>query len=63
MTSPDPGPLLSSRAALLILLAVLAGLAAAALTMLSGAPWTHAVLVGCTAGAGSLMFFNRVIGA
>lgn len=43
VTSPTPGPLLSARAALLMLLAVLVGLAAGTLTFLvcgvASEPW------------------------
>jgi hypothetical protein len=62
VTSQPPGPLLSTRAALLMLLAVLAGLSAGALTFLSGRSVPSAVLAGCGAAGAALLFFNKVIG-
>ena len=62
MTSSPPGPLLSIRAALLMLLSVLAGLAAGALTFLGGRSVLSAVLAGCGSAGAALLFFNKVIG-
>lgn len=62
VTSPTPGPLLSARAALLMLLAVLVGLAAGALTFLGGRSAPSAVLAGGTAAGAGLLFFSKLIG-
>jgi hypothetical protein len=62
MTPPTPGPLLSLRAALLMLLAALVGLGAGVLTFLGGQSVPAAVLAGCTAAAAGILFFNKMIG-
>ncbi|WP_405669566.1 hypothetical protein [Streptomyces sp. NBC_01530] len=54
--------LLTMRAALVLLLGVLAGAGAGALTALSGrGGWAEAVLAGTAACAGAVAFFNWVI--
>lgn len=63
MTSPPPGPLLSVRAALVMLLAALVGLAAAGLAFLSTRSLPPATLTGGGAAAAALLFFNQVIGS
>lgn len=62
MTQPPTGPLLSTRAALVFLLAVLSGLAAASLTVLSGGSLPTAVLAGGAATGGGLALFHSLIG-
>lgn len=62
MTSPTPGPLLSIRTALVLLLAVLVRVAAGVLTFLGGRSVPSAALAGCTAAAAGTLFFNKVIG-
>jgi len=52
VTSSLPGPLLSARGALVLLLAVLTGLAAARLTVLSSHSLPAAVLTGGAAAGG-----------
>lgn len=56
------GPLLSPRAALVLLLAVLAGLGAGMLTVWSGRHLAEAVGVGVGAAAAAAGFFNWIIG-
>ncbi len=63
VTSPPPGPLLGVRAALIMLLAILAGLAAAGLTLLSTHSIPNAALTGGGTAAGALLLFNQVIGS
>ncbi len=62
MTSSPPGPLLGVRAALVILLAILVGLAAVGLTFLTGQSIPAAILTGGAAAGGALLFFNQMIG-
>jgi hypothetical protein len=45
-----------------MLLSVLAGLAAGALTFLGGRSVLSAVLAGCGSAGAALLFFNKVIG-
>jgi fatty acid desaturase len=56
------GPLLTQRAALVFLLAALAGVGATVLAALSGSPWPVAVSVGCGAAATAVLFFKEIIG-
>ncbi len=62
MTPPRTGPLLTTRAALVLLLAVLSGLAAICLTILSGGSLPTAVLAGGAATGGGLALFHSLIG-
>lgn len=55
------GPLLSIRVALVVLLALLAGLAAAGLTILARRPVADAVLFGIAGFAAGLKFFHWLI--
>lgn len=56
-------PLLTMRSALVLLLGVLVGVGAGALASWSGAAdHARAVLVGGTAFAGAVAFFNSIIG-
>ncbi|MEU1763300.1 hypothetical protein [Micromonospora sp. NPDC005652] len=55
-------PLLSVRAAVVLLLALLTGLAAGVLAHLSGHPPAAAVLVGGAAAGGAMMLFHSIIG-
>jgi hypothetical protein len=60
---PDrDGPLLSQRAALVFLLAALAGLGAAVLAALAGNPWPVAVGVGGGAAGSSVVLFKDING-
>ena len=62
VSSNQPGPLLTVRAALILLLAILVGSAAACLTDLGGGTLSAATLAGGgTAGAG-VALFNSIIG-
>ncbi|MFG2355471.1 hypothetical protein [Streptomyces sp. NPDC048521] len=56
------GPLLTQRAALVFLLAALAGVGATVLAALAGNPWPVAVSVGCGAAATAVLFFKEIIG-
>jgi hypothetical protein len=59
---PTPEPLLTVRAALILLLALIAGAAAGALTYLGHRSVPAAVLVAGSASGGALMLFNSLIG-
>ena len=59
--SNDSPKLLSLRAALVLALAVLAGIGAGVLTWLSGAPPATGVLAGCAAFASAVAFFHHLI--
>lgn len=64
MTTPVPpkdDPLISVRAALVVLLALLVGAAAGALTFLSGHDVAVAILAGGAAVGGALKLFNGLI--
>ncbi|MBJ6633855.1 hypothetical protein ACFY3O_12310 [Streptomyces sp. NPDC001046] len=58
----EPQALLSVRAAVVLVVGVLAGVGAAVLTGLSGSPWPTAVLAGAGAFAGGVLFAQSVIG-
>ena len=62
MTPSPPGPLLSVRAALVLLLSLLAGLCACGLAYLAGHSLPAALLMGGSAAGGAIMLFNSVIG-
>ncbi|MGW2277551.1 hypothetical protein [Streptomyces sp. NPDC001770] len=55
------GPLLSLRAAFILLLGLLAGLGAGVLTALAGAVAAQAVLAGSAAFAVAVPFLNRLV--
>ncbi|MEU8760049.1 hypothetical protein [Streptomyces sp. NPDC048659] len=55
-------PLLSPRSTLVILLAVLAGIAAGVLTTLAGEGTARSVLAGLAAGGLAVPFFNHLVG-
>ncbi|MFI0811760.1 hypothetical protein [Streptomyces echinatus] len=59
---PGPaGPLLTQRAAIVFLLAALAGVGATVLTALSGTVWPVAVSVGGGTAASAVLFFKEII--
>ena len=61
---PQPerdGPLLTQRAAIVFLLAVLVGIGATVLAALAGNPWPVAVSVGSGAAATAVLFFQEII--
>jgi hypothetical protein len=62
MTTPPPGPLLSTRAALILLLAFVTGLLAAVLAHLTGDSLPAAALYGTGAAGGALLLFHTIIG-
>lgn len=62
MTRSQPGPLLPVRTALVLLLAVLAGVGGGVLTVLGGEPWPAAVMVGGAATGAALVLFHNLIG-
>lgn len=59
--STEPAPLLSVRAAVVLLFAVAAGVAAGVLTYLAHQPLPAAVLAGGAASGGALALFNNLI--
>ena len=58
----EPEPLLSLRAAVVLLLAVVTGVAGGVFAYLAGQPVPAAVLVGGGAAGGALMLFHKVVG-
>lgn len=63
MSKPQaPQPLLSLRAAVLLLMTAVVGVAAAGLLTASGRPLAEAVIGGFVAAAGSLPLFMTVVG-
>jgi len=62
MPLSPPGPLLTVRAAVVLLLAFLTGLLAIGLATLAGNSLPAAILVGAAAAGGALMLFHTVIG-
>jgi hypothetical protein len=56
------GPLLTQRAAIVFLLAALAGVGATVLAALAGNVWPVAVSVGCGTAATAVLFFKEIIG-
>lgn len=63
MPGDDPGPLLTSHAALVLLAAMFVGAVAGMLTYLSNGNAAGAALAGGGAGAVSAMAFHRLIGS
>lgn len=62
MSNPTPpGPLLTVRAALILLLAVLVGIAAGMLSSHGGTAWPGAVLLGASAAGGATALFHNLI--
>jgi hypothetical protein len=59
---PSPEPLLTVRAAVVLLLALIAGGVAGVLGYLVHRSFPDAVLVGGSAAAGAIVLFNSVIG-
>ncbi|MEU3827242.1 hypothetical protein GT045_05970 [Streptomyces sp. SID486] len=59
-SGPD-GPLLTQRAAIVFLLAALAGVGATVLAVLSGSVWPVAVSVGSGTAATAVLFFKEII--
>ncbi|WP_030347449.1 MULTISPECIES: hypothetical protein, partial [unclassified Streptomyces] len=60
---PDrDGPLLTQRAALVFLLAALAGAGATVLAALAGNPWPVALSVGGGTAGSAVLFFKEIIG-
>jgi hypothetical protein len=57
-----PGPLLTVRAALIFLIALAAGAAAATLTYLAGHSVPAAALAGGSTAGGATLLFNTIIG-
>lgn len=55
------GPLISQRAAIVFLLAALAGIGATVLAVLAGNVWPVAVSVGGGVVAPAVLFFNQII--
>jgi len=62
MTRSQPDPLLPVRTALVLLLAVLAGVGSGVLTVLAGQPWPAAVLAGGSAAGAALVLSHTLIG-
>lgn len=62
MPIPPSGPLLDVRAALVILLAVLVGVAAGWLSFLASRSLPAAALAGGSAAGGALLLFEKIIG-
>lgn len=62
MTPSPPGPLLSVRAAVVLLLALLVGMCAFGLAYLANHSLPTDLLVGGTGAGGALMLFHTVIG-
>lgn len=62
VTPSPPGPLLSVRAAVVLLLALLVGLCACGLAYRAGHSLPAAVLIGGSATGGAVVLFNTLIG-
>lgn len=62
MSSSPAKPLLTTRAAVVLLLALVAGLVAGGLSYLSEPSLPSAVLVGGGAMGGSLVLFHKIVG-
>jgi hypothetical protein len=60
-TSSEQAPLLSLRAALILMLAILTGIGAGVLSALAGRHPAEAVLIGVAATAAAAAFFNWAI--
>lgn len=61
MTNPSRGPLLSLRAALIVLFAILSGVGAGVLAALAGQPPAGAALIGIGTTAAAIRFFDWLI--
>lgn len=61
-TEPGPEPLLSVRAAVILLFGVVGACAAGGLSAMAGASWAQAVLTGAGAFLTLVAFLNTVIG-
>ncbi|MEU5609726.1 hypothetical protein AB0H03_13505 [Streptomyces sparsogenes] len=61
VNNPNPQPLLSLRAAIILLLGVLTALGAGALTVLAGGTIASGVLAGGAAFAAAVLFFHTII--
>ncbi|MEU0256835.1 hypothetical protein ABZ299_31160, partial [Streptomyces sp. NPDC006184] len=59
--TPGSGPLLTQRAAMVFLLAALAGIGATVLAALAGNAWPVAVSVGSGTSATAVLFFREII--
>jgi hypothetical protein len=62
LTPSPPGPLLTVRAAVILLLALVVGVLAGGLSYLTDLSVPHAVLWGGGAAGGALLLFHTVIG-
>jgi hypothetical protein len=62
MSTPSTPPLLTVRAALIFLAALVVGVLAVALSVLSGTSVPAAVLLGGGATGGALLLFHTIIG-
>lgn len=62
MPRPSPDPLLTVRATVILLLALIVGAAAGGLTYLAHRSLPGAVLVGGSATGGAILLFNTMIG-
>jgi hypothetical protein len=60
-TPPTPPPLLSVRAAVVLLLALMCGTTVGTLTFLAGGNIAAAILTGLTATGGAVVFLHKVI--
>ena len=63
MSKHNPPPLLSVRAALILLLGAVCGAAVAALTAFVERNLTGAMLAGLATAGGAIVFFHQVIGS
>ena len=61
MAAPPPGPLLSVRAALVLLIAVVVGLVGGTLGYFANGGIATAVLIGGGAGGGALALFHTLL--
>ena len=62
MPKPSPDPLLTVRAAVVLLLALITGVAAGVLGYLAHRSFPGALLIGGSAAGGAIMLFNTMIG-
>jgi hypothetical protein len=62
MSTPSPDPLLTVRAALILLLALVVGGTAGTLAYLAHYSFPAAVLMGGSAAGGAILLFNTMIG-
>ncbi|MFE0255185.1 hypothetical protein [Streptomyces sp. NPDC059010] len=60
-TDPAPEPLLSLRAAVILLFGIVGACAAGGLSVLAGAPWAQAVLTGAGAFLALVAFLDAII--